>query len=732
MKNPFALFLLLVVIAPLATKPVQAQHQPDSLCHMDFRPIGAHPEIPQDAIYANKKYSAEIRAADVVRQLTFEEKLALTGGSMNFYFPGVSRLGIPPVYFADATQGIHEKNICTKVEKTTAFPSGQALAATWNRDLAFQYAAAISEECRAWGISVLLGPGLNLYRNSEGGRNFEYFGEDPYLASQMGVSYVRGMQSLGTVATVKHFLGNEQEFVRHVADVQIGERALREIYLPPFKAAIEQGGALAVMTGNNLLNGHPGAADMPLSQGVLRNEYGFRGTIMSDWANSMYWRDRQADELNSGHSLLMGDNHLFAEWVKNELISHPERKAAIEDALGKMAEENLYSFFKMGIYDRRYRDPSLISVIESHQAIARQVAEESITLLKNADNILPLEPAKTDSIVVVGSDEALSVYAGKGSGAVKGYNHIDFLTGLHAVYGNKVKRISENDDSSIRSAKAVLYFISKPAGENMDVPYDIPVITEVVQHLVGLNKNLIVIFSGGNGFSMPWLPQVKGLIFAYLLGQQRGVALANVLSGKINPSGKLPFSIEKSFQDSPAYEYNRLPDGAYGWGGSREDSFEAQRRFRSVPIKYKEGIYIGYRWYEKKKITPLFPFGYGLSYTTFTYSDVKTTSTVLDKRSSVQISFAIRNTGTREGKEIAQVYLQPIGSTIDRPIKELKGFQKISLKPGESQTVTIPLHAEDLAYWDESTKGWKIAHGSYEVLIGPSSGDIRGRVLLRY
>lgn len=700
-------------------------------CTLDLRPIGSHNGLPEGALYQDVSAPIEARAADVVKRLSFEEKLALTGGYKQFYFPGVERLGIPPVYFADATQGIHEKTICAQIKKTTAFPSGQALAATWDTALAEQYATAISEECRAWGVGVLLGPGLNLYRNSEGGRNFEYFGEDPFLTSQMGVAYVRGMQGGGTVATVKHFIGNEQEFVRHTADVQISERALRELYLPPFKATLEAG-ALAVMTGNNLVNGHPGAADTPLSEGVLRREYGFRGMIMSDWANSMYWPNRSGEELTSGHSLLMENNAIFTEWVHAEVAAHPERKATIEAELGRMAEHNLYTFFRVGIYDRPSRDASLEARIDAHQTLAREVSEASITLLKNEGNVLPLVPENVKRIAVVGSDEALTVYGGKGSGAVKGYNHVNFMAGLQEVYGEKVSRVAENDDKVIRNADAVLVFIAKKAGENIDVPFDLPETDSLIEHIATLNHHVVVIASGGNGFSMPWLPHVPGLVFAYLQGQQRGVAMANVLSGKVNPSGRLPFTIEKSFRDSPAFNYNRLPDGTYGWGGSRTDSFEAQKRFGTVPLSYKEGIYIGYRWYQKRGIVPQFPFGFGLSYTTFAYGNAKSSIKRLREGETAEISLTVRNTGARAGVEVIQLYIHSLDGKGNRPEKELKGFTKVALQPGESRVVTLPVSASEFAYYDEEKHGWKILRGRYEVQIGASVEDIRTRTVLRY
>lgn len=701
-------------------------------CDFDFRPIGAHGDIPAGAVYADPKASAETRAADLVKRLSFDEKLALTGGVLQMYFPGVPRLGVPPVRFADATQGVHEKNICIDITKTTAFPSGQSLAATWNRDLARRYAAAIGEETRAWGIQVLLGPAFNLYRNSEGGRNFEYFGEDPYLAGQIGVSYIRGLQATGTMATAKHFIGNEQEFVRHVADVQIPERALREIYLPPFYAALHDGGALAVMTGNNLVNGHPGAADTPLEQGVLREEWGYRGVIMSDWANSMYWPKRIAEEPNSGHSLLMENNDIFAKWIKDEIVRHPDERAKLETEIGRMVEENFYSFFKAGVYDRPNREESLLAKIDSHQAIAREVAEESITLLKNEDGILPLEPAQVSHIAIVGTDEALEVYDGRGSGAVKGYDHVDFLAGMSAAYGSKASRVDEKDEATLRSATAVVLMINKPAGENIDVPYDIPGLDDRIARLAASNRNLVVVFSGGNGFPVPWLPKVKALVFGYLLGQQRGIALAEVLSGEVNPSGKLPFTMEKQFADSPAYEYNKLPDGTYGWSGSREGSMKASKAFGDVPVRYDEGIFMGYRWYDHKSIQPSFPFGFGLSYTTFRYGRPILSATKLSANGSLTASFTLTNTGKRAGKEVAQLYVHAIDPKVERATKELKAFDKIAFAPGETKAVTLTVSANDLRYWDPATHTWKIDHGAYEVWIGSSSANILGRAKFSY
>jgi len=404
----------------------------------------------------------------------------------------------------------------------------------------------------------------------------------------------------------------------------------------------------------------------------------------------------------------------------------------MEKELGQMVFYNLFSFFKSGVYDRPYRNPALAAKINDHEKTALKTADEAITLLKNSNKILPIDPARVKKIVVMGTDEALHAYSGKGSGMVEGYNQIDYLTGLKNIYGNKIIHDSAISNEEIRSADVVLYFINKKASEGSDVDFNLPDVYENVNKYAALNKNLVVIFSGGNGFPMPWLNKTKGLIFAYLLGQQSGTAMANVISGKVNPSGKLPFTIEKEFKDNPAYDYNRMSDGKYYWGGGKNNSKQIRDKFGDVAIPYNEGIYIGYRWYDKKKITPQFPFGYGLSYTTFDYSNIKSSSPTIKKGQPITITFTIENTGKVAGAEIAQLYLHEINNTIDRPVKELKGFQRIFLKAGESKIVSISVDAHDLAYWSEQDHQWKTNPGKYLIEVGSSSKDIRQQITVGY
>lgn len=724
-------YVIIVVLFFSSFAGVFAQNNIEyNLCDQDFRPINMRANIPANAIYRDTKASAEARAKDVVIRLTFGEKLMLTGGWKIMHFPALERLGLPPVYFSDASQGIHVKNHCVKVERSTSFPAAIALAATWNTDLAYNYAKSIGEECRAWGISVLLGPGMNMYRNAEGGRNFEYFGEDPMLTTALSVNYVKGLQQTGTIATIKHFIGNEQEFARHVINIKIGERALREIYLPPFKASIEEAGALAVMAGNNEVNGYPGAANKPLSQGVLRDEYGFKGVVMSDWANSTFWPEKHEMELNSGHSLLMANNETFSAYINQQVKDQPQRKKVIESHLDTMVYHNLYTFFKAGIYNRPYRDPALLSTFDAHKKIALQTAEEGITLLKNENNILPIKPGAVKKIAVVGTEEALKAYTGTGSGMVEGYDQVDYLSGLKKIYGDKIISGNNLTDKEISSADVVLYFTTRPSGEGFDFDFNLPDLSDSVNHYASLNKNLVIIHSGGNGFKMPWLLQVKGFVFAYLLGQEAGDALAEIISGKVNPSGKLPFTIEKDFSDSPAKDYNKMSDGKYYWRGGKPNSKEMQDRFGDIASSYDEGIYIGYRWYQKKNIQPQFSFGYGLSYASFAISNIAASSKKITKEKPATITCTVTNTGTVAGAEVVQLYINKVKRTVDRPLKELKGFKKVFLQPGETKKVSFEVNVKDLSFWSETEKAWKAEPGDFIIEVGNSSVDIQQRFLL--
>jgi beta-glucosidase len=344
--------------------------------------------------------------------------------------------------------------------------------------------------------------------------------------------------------------------------------------------------------------------------------------------------------------------------------------------------------------------------------------------------------AEDDSLpkenVVLGSDEALKAYTGKGSGMVEGYNHVDYVTGLKNVYGDKVVYKKDISEDEISSADVVLYFITKPSGEAFDIDFNLPNLQDTVKMYAQLNQNLVVIHSGGNGLAMPWLSSAKAFVFAYLLGQERGVALANVISGKVNPSGKLPFTIEKDFNEGPGKDYNKMPDGSYYWGGNRTNSADMKKKFGDIEIPYNEGIYVGYRWYEKKSIQPQFPFGYGLSYTTFSFGKLSSSAKKVLKDKGVAITCTVTNTGTVAGAEVVQLYVTDVKSTIDRPVKELKGFKKVFLQPGESKKVALDVGWKDLAFWNEKDHQWKVEQGEFIVSVGSSSQDIKQRISISY
>ena len=700
--------------------------------HLDTRSLSQHPNLPAGAIYTDPKATPEARANDVVSRLTFDEKLELTGGTGSRCYPGIERLGLRTVHLQNASQGIGvdlEPAQLAKQEKSTAFPCTEMLAATWNDSLAKEYGRALSEECRALYVDILEGPGINLYRHASGGRNFEYLGEDPLLASRLVVNYVQGLQSLKTIATVKHFIVNDQDCVRHVANVTVSERALHEIYLPPFVAAITEADAGAIMTGNNAVNNWPGAANQPLVRDFLRAKLGFQGMVMSDFSNCMFWLDRRNLIFDSGHSLVMPKNALFVEYVRQLITDHPDQKTLAEKALDTMVYENLYTLFKFGVYDRPSRDLSYLKTFPAHKEVALRTAEEGITLLKNADHVLPIDGKQVKHILLTGSSEALTAYVGRGSGSVVGYDRTDYPTGLKKIYGDKVSVSASPTDAEVRQADVVLFFIEKRAGEGRDIPFEQPEVTDQVNHLAALNPNLVVIFSGGTAFAMPWLPKAKGLIFAFLGGQESGNALANVISGKTNPSGRLPFTIEKNFADGPGKNYNLRPDGKLEWGGAQADSKKYQAQFGQFEIAYNEGVFAGYRWYDAKHIEPQFPFGFGLSYTTFEFKNLKISADKLSASAgadqTVMVELDVTNTGKRVGKEVVQLYVgDPSTAAVPQPPKQLRAYAKVDLQSGETGHVQLKLDRRAFAYWNETTHDWAVLPGEYQIMAGDSSRDL--------
>ena len=635
---------------------------------------------------------------------------------------------------ADASQGVRLETISID-GKSTSFPGMLPLASTWNDELAEKFGKSIGEECRALGVDILLGPGINMQRLSVGGRNFEYMGEDPLLTAGMATAYIRGIQSLKIIPTAKHFIGNDQEFCRHIANSVISERALREIYLRPWEAIIKNANCMGIMTGNNLVNGIPCAMHKPLIADILRKEFGFTGLAMTDWQNTNYYPEKQNLVLESGETLLMPANTTFAKWVNQQVADDPETRGKIGSQLETMIFPTIETLFRMGVYDREPQDKQYFDLYPQHQNLARECAEEAIVMLKNDADILPVDRNK--KIVLLGEPE---IHSGSGSGFVAGYDHVSYETGLRKAYGERFTYCEKIDESAVKNADVVIFNFNKSSGEGHDMPFDDPQpVIDDLNAIIKLNKNVVVLMNAANTMPMGWLNDVKGLLWCGYLGQERGHALANIVSGKVSPSGKLPFSIETDFAGSPDPDFNHV-GGVPVWYGNNEykeywlgraanfnDSFSNYiKPHQTIDVPYEESVFIGYRWYESKNKPVRFPFGFGLGYSRFHYSDL-TCENHWSENGKVTISATISNTGKQEAKEIVQLYVSDKQSSVPCPIKELKAYKKIHLKPGESKSISFALSEDAFSFWSEHSHAWVVEPGEFEVMLGASSSDIRSR-----
>ncbi|MDZ7724567.1 MAG: glycoside hydrolase family 3 C-terminal domain-containing protein [candidate division KSB1 bacterium] len=621
---------------------------------------------------------ADARAQDLLDRMTLEEKIQFVGGHNTFFIKGYDHLNIKELYLADATQGVHiRRNLDNRLKKSTAFPCPLALTATWNTDLTREYAKSIGEECRAGGIAVLLGPGMNMYRMSQNGRNFEYFGEDPYLAARLIENYVIALQNTGTLATLKHFVANNTDHYRRRSNSVVDDRTLHEIYLPAFKAGIDAG-AMAVMTAYNQVNGEWAAQSRELVTGLLRRQLGFKWLVMSDW-----WSTFDAEKtIKSGLDLEMPGEHgewfteferEYCQYVKESADSLIESGIVSEKDIDRMAFHILRTVIAMGLYDRPIKDASYLDTFPQHEEIALQTARESIVLLKNSNHILPVSPKDNKTILLTG-DFVTTIARGQGAASVEGYNHVQMLDALKKVYGEQLNYIETPTETEIKAHDIVLLSIGTIDSEGWDQPFAFPdSVNERVLHTAALNPNTVALINTGSGRKMTdWHDKVAAILYCWYPGQNGNTALAEIISGAVSPSGKLPISIEKEFSDSPGYHY--LPDGDSLYQGWEHDG-DLKRPI--YDIVYTEGVFMGYRWYDSKQIEPLYPFGYGLSYSTFEYSHLKIEQT----GSSYKVQFKITNTGEQTAAETAQLYVIRSESSVPRPEKELKGFAKVELAP---------------------------------------------------
>ena len=674
---------------------------------------------------------AKEQAIGILAQMTLDEKISMISGHNMFFTKGLERLNVPSLYMSDASQGVNiRRELDNQLEKSVAFPCSIALASTWNTELAATYAQSIGEECRAGDIAVLLGPGINIYRVSQNGRNFEYLGEDPYLTSRLVENYVVGMQSTGTIATLKHFVANNTDYKRRTSNSVVDDRTMHEIYLPGFEAGINAG-AMAIMTSYNLVNGEYAGQSKDLITRLLRGKLSFKWLVMSDW-----WSVWDAQKvIESGLDIDMpGETRAeypdytkkpeyFVRYTAKSLVEEEKVKEADID---RMVTNILTTIISMGLLQRPIKDTTYLENYAAHEEVALQTGRESIVLLEN-NTVLPINPSDEISIVVTG-EYADKIPYGGGAAEVIGYDHITMLSGLKEIYGDKVSLIENPTDEEIASASHVIYSTGTFDSEGWDRPFDLPdAVNQEIKHIISLNKNTIVSVSSGSGVNMSqWNKDVAALLYNWYPGQIGFRAFAEIVAGITNPSAKLPITIEKQFEDSPGYGY--LPDGAVLYTGWDQD----HRIIDPIlDVNYDEGVFVGYRWYESKNIQPLYAFGYGLSYSSYAYSNLVLDQESISAGSTLKLSVDIQNTGAMDGLEIVQLYVRDIESSVPRPIKELKGFQKVQLNAGSKTTVHFTLVKRDFSFWDVTTQGWKLEPGIFEILIGSSSDNILAKAELQ-
>ena len=804
-----------------------------------------------------QKPDVESRVNSILEKMTVEEKIEMLGGVNDFYTHPIPRLGVPSLKMSDGPMGVHDYGL------TTAYPAGIALAASWDVDLARRFGAAMGNDARARGVHFILGPGMNIYRAPMNGRNFEYFGEDPFLASRMAVNEIKGMQEQGVIATAKHFAGNNSEFARMTLSSDIDERTLREIYLPAFEASVKEAKVGAVMDAYNLVNGVYMTANIRLNNEILKKEWGFDGIVMSDWGAT---HDGVA-AANGGLDLEM-PSPLF---MNRETLLPALKDARISiETIDDKVRRILRKAIEFGFFDRQQTDTSIPFYSQEGRQVALEEARGGMVLLKNAQ-LLPLNETKLKTIAVIGPGAYPAVISGGGSAESKPFNAVSYLEGISNRLGTKVKVLYDVDvpvldpvfensefvtapggesglkgeyfdnedlkgspvlvrtdrhvhfdwgegsfapgqpvdhfairwtgyfipkesgdyqfftsaDDGVRvyiddertiddwlphsqtldtcskhleggkaykirleyfdsvstaivgfgvtradsyvgnktkalaaKADAVIIcvgFDDKTEGEGFDRQFQLPGgQDELIRQINDVNKNtIVVITAGGNVDMMQWIDKVPAVLDAWYPGQEGGTALAQILFGDYSPSGKLPVSFERRWEDNPVF-HSYYP----AKGESR--------------VQYSEGVFVGYRHYDQSETKPLFAFGFGLSYTTFAYSNLSVTPGTGNLDQPVTVSFEVRNSGRREGAEVAQLYVGDPHASIPRPVKELKGFAKVNLKPGESKRVSIHLDRRALSFYDVGKKDWNAEPGLFDILIGGSSDktELRGTFTL--
>lgn len=724
-------------------------------------------------VYLDDSKPIEERVEDALSRMTLEEKVAMLHAQSKFSSPGVPRLGIPEVWCSDGPHGIREEVLWDEWggagwtnDYCTAFPALTCLAASWDPSMSAIYGKAIGEEARYRNKTVLLGPGVNIYRTPLNGRNFEYMGEDPYLASRMVVPYIRNVQEQGVATCLKHFALNNQEYHRHDVNVEVSDRALYEIYLPAFKAGVVEGGTWSIMGSYNLYDGEHCCHNKRLLVDILRGEWGFDGTVISDWGGVSDTRQALDNGLdleygtwtdglarNSGGSDAY-DNYYMANPLL-EMIRSEEGDAAKAD-IAKVDDKvrNILRMIFRTSMDRTRPYGSFAT--QEHADVSRRIAENGIVLLKNDNSVLPIRPAEVSKILVVGENASRRMTIGGGSSSLKVKYEVLPVEGMRNVYGEDkivcMKGYSSNPDEKVESldelraaaaeCDAVVFFggLNKKGYQDCEgadrkefgLPYGQD---EVIAALAGANPRTAVVIISGNAVAMPWVDSVNAIVEGWYLGTEAGNALANVISGAVNPSGKLPFTYYAKLEDCGAHAFDakcypgEIPDGGDGsdrYAGERKPTEQLEKKVFNE--RYSEDIFVGYRWVDLYNIEPTFPFGHGLSYTTFEYSNLALDRETMPVDGRLTVTVDVRNTGSVRGGEIVQLYVGDNESTVERPVRELKAFDKVFLDPGETKSVKFVLDRTALQYFDADRHDWQVEPGTFTVYVGASSRDLRGKV----
>ncbi len=690
-----------------------------------------------------KVLSTEQKIDSLIRLMTLEEKVAMIHASSSFTSGAVPRLGIPEWTMSDGPHGVRKEHGRGWVGSespeyfATYLPVGISLASTWNPDLGYAFGKVLGEEAKARGKDVILGPGINILRTPLNGRNFEYLSEDPYLVSKMVVGYIKGVQDQNVAACVKHYLANNQEIDRNTVSVEMSERTLREIYLPGFAAAVKEGGVYTLMGAYNKFRGQYCSHHEYLINNVLKDELGFDGVVISDWGavhNTMEALKFGTD-VEMGTDLSQGEVKNYGKFFLGDTVISLVKSGQVEESLiDEKVRRILRVMYRTKIMGGGDRGTGTFNTPE-HQAAALKIAEEAIVLLKNENNLLPLNKNSMKNVAIIGANATRKNGGAGGSSQVNAKYEITPMQGIEKILFENIKityaqgyevvkdgksnadMIKEAVDAAKKADASILVCgwihgyidlwegnafdaesVDKP---NMFLPFGQD---ELISAVLKANPNTVIVIMGGGPVDMTkWETKAKAILFAGYPGMEGGNAIGKIIFGDVNPSGKLTMTFPKKLEDSPAHAIGEYPG-------------------KDNVVHYNEGIFVGYRYYDTKKVEPQFSFGHGLSYTTFLYENLQLTKR---DNQSVDVTVTVRNTGSRTGAEVMQLYVKDVESSVERPEKELKGFQKIFLHAGESKDIIITLPVDAFRFYDDQKKEWVLEKGKFQILAGSSSRDIR-------